>query len=89
MTNMPSDLALRTAAKAWQVPFTAHLTEDPALLHAFANILDKVWSEPWLGKATTGQLLDEVRARVNLSYKTTDPVPAPPTTAYPPDSNPC
>lgn len=43
-----------------------------ALAEAFAEILEEVWSQPWLGNATTGQLLDEIRARVNCDYKTVE-----------------
>ena len=43
---------------------------DADLAEAFAEILDDIWSRPWLGNATTGQLLDEVKARVDCDYKT-------------------
>ena len=42
------------------------------LAEAFAEILDEIWNQPWLGNATTGELLDEIRARVDTDYKTTD-----------------
>lgn len=37
---------------------------DGALAEAFAEILDEVWSKPWLGNATTEELLDELQVRV-------------------------
>jgi len=41
-------------------------------------------SQPWLGLATTGELLDEIRARVNCNYKTVGyECPAFPSTATP------
>lgn len=46
---------------------------DAELAEAFAEILDEIWSQPWLGNATTGQLLDEIRARVNCNYRTVGP----------------
>jgi len=44
---------------------------DTTLAEAFAEVLEEVWSQPWLGNATTGELLEEIKSRVNLSYKTT------------------
>jgi predicted transcriptional regulator len=46
---------------------------SPPLAEAFAEILDEIWSQPWLGNATTKQLLEEIEARVDLDYKTVDP----------------
>jgi predicted transcriptional regulator len=43
---------------------------DTRLAEAFAVILERIWDQPWLGNATTGELLDEIKARVNLDYKT-------------------
>jgi hypothetical protein len=67
---MTSELAKQTAASAWCKPLTSHIPMDIALAEAFAEILEEVWSKPWLGNATTGQLLDEIKARVNCNYKT-------------------
>lgn len=67
---MSTLLSRETAAQAWCKPATSNKTFDPELAEAFADILDEVWSQPWLGNATTGQLLDEIRARVNCNYKT-------------------
>lgn len=45
----------------------------------FAEIQNDVSKKAWLGNATTGELLDEIKARVNCSYRTVDPQPVPPT----------
>jgi hypothetical protein len=70
MTKSP--LAIQTAARVWCRSETSHIQMDPALAQAFADVLDEVWSKPWLGNATTGQLLDELRARLDCSYKTVE-----------------
>ena len=71
---MASNLSRERAAQAWCTPETENKDMDPVLAEAFANILDEVWRKPWLGNATTGQLLDALRARceVNgtINYKT-------------------
>jgi len=69
---MATELSRGKAAQAWCAPETSHLVMIPELAEAFANILDVIWSQPWLGNATTRQLLDEVAARVNLDYRTVD-----------------
>jgi len=67
-------LARETVAKAWCKPTTEHIVMQPELAEEFAIILDEVWSKPWLGNATTGELLDEIRTRIEvdgmLDYKT-------------------
>ncbi len=68
-----SVLALEKAAQVWCRPETSHITMDVVLATAFAKVLDEVWQKPWLGNATTKELLDEVAARVDLSYRTVDP----------------
>ena len=68
------DLSRQRAAQAWCTPTTSHIQMDPALAEAFAEILEEIWTQPWLGNATTEQLLDEVKARVPLHYRTVDPV---------------
>ena len=64
----PSDLALEAVARCWCGPET--------LTIEFARLLDEVWDQPWLGNATTAELIDELRARceVNgtLNYRTVD-----------------
>lgn len=71
-----SPLALERAAQAWCRPTTSHLPLQPELAAAFAEILQEVWSQPWLGNATTAELLDEIRARIEmdgkLQYRTVD-----------------
>lgn len=69
---MASDLALQKAAQAWCKTKTVNKTLDPDLAEAFAEILDEIWSKAWLGNATTGELLEEIKARVDCDYKTTD-----------------
>jgi len=76
MKRIPSQLARERAAQAWTTPETERKVMDPVLADAFADILDEIWSQPWLGNATTAQLLDEVRARIEVSgqlnYRTVD-----------------
>lgn len=71
---MSLELARQAAAQAWCTDQTKHMTMIPELAFAFADILEGVWSKPWLGNATTEQLLEEVRTRIKLSggldYKT-------------------
>ena len=71
---MASELAREKAAQAWCTPKTQNIEMDTRLAEAFANILDDILGKPWLGNATTEELLDELRARceVNgtLHYKT-------------------
>lgn len=67
---MSIEVARQRAAQAWCQPTTEGITVDPALAEAFAEILEEIWSQPWLGNATTRELLDEIAARVDLDYKT-------------------
>ena len=71
----PSISALQRAAQAWCSPVASEVVMDERLATAFAYILDHEWSKANLGNATTGELLNELRARceVNgtLNYKTT------------------
>ncbi len=75
---MATELSREKVAQAWCTPETEGITMDPVLAEAFANILDEVWSRPWLGNATTAELLDEIRARCEmngtLDYRTVDKV---------------
>ena len=67
----PSELSLGKAAQAWCMPYTSNKVMDEELATAFAEILDDIWSKPWLGNATTKELLDEIAARCgDLNYKT-------------------
>lgn len=67
---MSMELARQKAAQVWCGEKTKHLVMIPELAENFAEILEGIWSQPWLGNATTGQLLDEIKARVNCDYKT-------------------
>ena len=71
-----SELALQRAAQAWCTENTSSIEMDTRLATAFAEILDEVWSKPWLGNATTGELIDELKARAEMGgyakYKTVD-----------------
>jgi len=71
--KLPSSLSLQTAAKAWGTSKTSHKEMDAELATAFAYILDDIWSKPWLGNATTKELLEEIGARCgDLNYKTVE-----------------
>lgn len=81
-------LARETAAQAWCTPETSDIQMDSRLAEAFAVILERVWSQPWLGNATTAELLEELTARAEVggyaTYSTTGRERAPnPTTSAP------
>jgi len=67
---MASGLARQLAARAWCTPTTSGIDMDARLAEAFAEILDGVWSKAWLGNATTGELIEELKARSHLDYRT-------------------
>ena len=67
---MASELARQKAAQAWCTEKTSRTEMDVVLAEAFAEILDDIQSQPWLGNATTGELIEELKARVDLEYKT-------------------
>ena len=73
---MSTELARHKAAQAWCTEQTKNIEMDVVLAESFAEILDEIWSKPWLGNATTAELLDELRARAELggyaNYKTVD-----------------
>jgi predicted transcriptional regulator len=69
---MATQLSRGKAAQAWCKPTTENKEMDVELCEAFAEILDEIWSKPWLGNATTGEMLDEIKARVDCSYRTVD-----------------
>ena len=69
---MATQLSIERAAQAWCKPTTENKEMDVVLCEAFAEILDEIWSKPWLGNATTGEMLDEIKARVDCSYRTVD-----------------
>lgn len=70
---MASQLALEKAAQVWCKPETENIEMNQTLAKAFAETLDEIWTKPWLGNATTKELIDEISARVDLDYRTTDP----------------
>ena len=73
---MATKFALEKAASAWCTPSTEQIEMIPELAEAFADIIDTVTSFCWLGNATTGYLLEELRARCEmngtLNYRTVD-----------------
>ena len=62
--------ARELAAQAWCKEKTRDKTMDADLAEAFAELPVKEMYDPHLGCATTEELLDEVKARVDLKYKT-------------------
>jgi len=75
---MATELAREKAAQVWCKEATSHKEMDPDLAEAFAEILDEIWSKPWLGNATTAEMLDELKTRAELggysNYRTVDAV---------------
>jgi len=75
---MSMQLAREKVAQAWCTPTTSHKLMDPDLAEAFAEILQDIWSKPWLGNATTAELINEIRTRIEmdgkLNYRTVDVV---------------
>ena len=74
---MASELCRQKAAQAWCTEETSHIEMDVRLAEAFADILEDIWSKPWLGNATTQELLDELKCRIQIhglaNYKTVGP----------------
>ena len=64
------ELALQEAAGAWCEEKTSDKIMDPVLAEAFAKILVVHMYAPHLGCAITGELIDEIKARSDLEYKT-------------------
>lgn len=69
---MATELARQKAAQAWCKPETSSIEMDVRLAEAFAEILDVISGKPWLGNATTGELIEELKARSDLAYRTVD-----------------
>lgn len=73
---MTTELARHKAAQAWCKETTKHKEMDAELAEAFAEILDEILSRPWLGNATTGELLEELTVRAEIhgysKYRTVD-----------------
>ena len=67
---MVGPFARQKAAQAWTKEKTSNKTLDVDLCEAFAEIIEEITSQPWLGNATTKELLNEITARVDLDYKT-------------------
>jgi len=68
--------AIQEAAGAWQGEKTKDTEMDVDLAEEFAKILVKHMYEPHLGCATTGELLEEIKTRIEvdgkLDYRTID-----------------
>jgi len=75
---MATQLSREKAAQAWCKETTSNKIMDVELAEAFAEILDEIWSKPWLGNATTEELLTEIRTHIEmngkLQYRTVDDV---------------
>ena len=71
---MSGEFARQKATQAWCKETTKDKVMDVELCGAFAEIIEGLTSQPWLGNATTKQLLDEIAARVNLNYKTVEEI---------------
>jgi hypothetical protein len=65
--------ARQEAAKAWCQPETSATVMDAVLAEEFSKILVNHMYAPHMGCATTGELLDEIKARVDGEYRTIDP----------------
>ena len=70
------NLAMQEAAGAWQGEKTEKTIMDVELAEEFAKILVKHMYAPKLGCATTREILEELRTRIEmdgkLDYKTID-----------------
>lgn len=66
--------ARQEAAKAWCQTMTEKVEMDAILAEEFARILINHMYAPHLGCATTGELIEEIKARIEVSgeldYKT-------------------
>ena len=60
------ELLREKVAKAWCTPNTEKIDMIPELAEAFADILDEIWSKPWLGNATNKELLEELSTRIEI-----------------------
>ena len=73
---MATELARQKSAQAWCKPTTEHFAMQPELAEVFAELLDEIWSQAWLGNASTAELLGELLTRAEIhgyaDYKTTD-----------------
>ena len=62
--------ARQRAAQAWCTKKTERFVMIPELVEAFAEILVEEMYAARLGCATTGEMLDEIKARVDCTYTT-------------------
>jgi len=62
--------ARQEASKAWCGEKTKNIDMDVELAEEFARILVREMYQPNLGCATTGMLIEEIKARVDLNYST-------------------
>ena len=73
---MATNLAREKAAQAWCKETTKHKEMDVELAEAFAEILDEIWGQSWLGNATTDEMLQELKTRAEIhgysGYRTVD-----------------
>lgn len=63
---MASKWAIEKAAQCWCKPETEHVEMSTALATVFAELLEETRDKPRLGYATTAELIEEVRARIEL-----------------------
>ena len=68
--RMSIEAARERVAQIWCQPTTENKVMDVVLAEEMAKLLEWAWGQPWLGNATTRELLDELRSRVDLDYKT-------------------
>ncbi len=64
-------------ARGWCHPDTEHLVMDEKLAYAIVEEIEKIDNEPNLGCATTMELIDELKTRVEMfgtfsNYRTID-----------------
>lgn len=78
MDKKLSNWAIEKAVGAWTTEKTSHKVMDEELAFEFAKIIERIGSRPWLGNATTKELLEELTARAEVggysSYKTVDKI---------------
>ena len=72
-----SPLTIQLATSAWQKPNTSYKEMDVILCEEFAKILYEEMKKPNLGNATTRELLNELKSRLEnnedvMEYKTTN-----------------
>ncbi len=68
--NRRMDFARFRTAQAWCTEETKEIVMIPQLAEAFARILVEEMYSPKLGCATTEEIIDELKARVDCHYST-------------------